>query len=331
MAVFFFVIGLEIKRELDTGELRDPRAATLPALAAVGGMVVPAVLYVALAGGGEAGRGWGIPMATDIAFVLGVLAVLGRRVPSRLKLFLLTLAIIDDIGAIVVIAVFYSGGVHLGWLASAALAFIGVWLLRVGGVSRPIAYLPLAVVAWVCTLESGVHATIAGVALGLLTPARPVAGRAVLTDLEHRLHPWSSFLVVPVFALANAGVALGADQVGEAAASTVSWAVVVGLVVGKTVGVAGMTAIAVRLRIARLPQGLTARHVVGGGTLAGVGFTVSLFVTGLAFDSTDLIDQAKVGILVASVVAGALGTAVLVIGPRRPTGSTTASKVGISR
>ena len=318
MAVFFFVVGLEIKRELVVGELSDPRAASLPVLAALGGMVVPAVLFIAIAGGGEAGRGWGIPMATDIAFVVGVLALLGSRVPSGLKLFVLTLAIVDDLGAIAVIAVFYSEGIDAAWLAGAGASLLLVVVARRLGLRSPLAYVPLALAAWVCTLESGVHATVAGVGLGLLTPARPFRGQPVLENLEHRLHPWSSFLIVPVFALANAGVDLGSGAVRSALGGRTAWAVIVGLLVGKTLGIAAFAALGLRLRAGRLPAEVRLGHIVGAGALAGIGFTVSLFVANLAFDTPDLIADAKIGILAASVLAGTLGTTVLLMLRRHP-------------
>ena len=313
MAVFFFLIGLEIKREAAVGELREVKAAVLPALGALGGMAVPAALFLLLAGGGEAAQGWGIPMATDIAFAVGVLSLLGPRVPGGLKVFLLTLAIIDDIGAIVVIALFYSGGVAVPWLAgtAACLAAVGAW--RRLGFSSPLAYVPLGIVAWYCTYRAGVHPTIAGVALGILTPAHPVDGRDVLEELEHRLHPWSSFLVVPVFALANAGVDLGDGALGRALSSRVALAVFVGLVVGKTLGISLFALGARRFGVGRLPDGVGAGHVVGTAALGGIGFTVALFITGLAFTDVALQDEAKIGILVGSVFAGAVGAIVLAV------------------
>ncbi|HVF76434.1 MAG TPA: Na+/H+ antiporter NhaA [Acidimicrobiales bacterium] len=313
MAVFFFLIGLEIKREAAVGELREVKAAVLPALGALGGMAVPALLFVLLAGGGKAAQGWGIPMATDIAFAVGVLALLGPRVPGGLKVFLLTLAIIDDIGAIVVIAVFYSGGVAVPWLAAAAVCLAAVVAWQRFGFSSPLAYVPLGIVAWYCTYRAGVHPTIAGVALGVLTPAHPVDGRHVLEDLEHRLHPWSSFLVVPVFALANAGVALGDGALGRALSSRVALAVFVGLVVGKTLGISSFVLGARRFDVGRLPDGVHGGHVVGTAALGGIGFTVALFITGLAFEDAALQDEAKIGILAASVVAGLIGAAVLAV------------------
>ncbi len=300
MALFFLVVGLEIKRELVIGELQDRRAAALPAVAALGGMVVPALLFLALAGDG-ARRGWGAPMATDIAFALGVIGLLGKRVPSAARLFLLTLAIVDDLGAIAVIAVVYSGTINLAWLAGAAVAVLGVALLK----GRWWALLTLGPVAWWCTHESGVHATIAGVALGLVIPVSRGEG------YEHRLHPYTSFLVVPIFALANAGVVLSGafDAPG---AGQLAVAVGVGLVIGKLVGVAGATWLALRLRVGVLPEGMGAGHVLGIAAMAGIGFTVSLFVVELAYlQAPPLAAGAKIGVLVASVTAAALGAALL--------------------
>jgi Na+:H+ antiporter, NhaA family len=311
MALFFFVVGLEIKRELVRGELQQPRTAALPVIAAIGGMVVPAVLFWALVGSGEAARGWGIPMATDIAFAVGVLALLGRHVPRGLKVFVLTLAIVDDIGAILVIALFYTADFEAGWLLGAVASLAVVVVARRLGVNHPVAYIPMAVVAWYCTYRSGIHPTIAAVALGLLTPARPVGGRPVLEDLEHRLHPWSSYFVIPVFALANAGVALGGDAIGDAAGSRLTWAVIVGLVVGKLTGIAGATFIGARTRLGQLPAGVGNIHIIGAGAVGGIGFTVSLFITGLAFSTEALQAQAKIGILVGSLLAAALGAAIL--------------------
>ena len=300
MAVFFFVVGLEIKRELVTGHLADRRAAALPAIAAVGGMAVPALLYAAFNAGGEGAAGWGIPMATDIAFAVGVLALLGDRVPQTLKVLLLALAIVDDIGAIAVIAVFYSDGVDLRWLGAAVAGLVLVRLLR--RAPAP-AIAAIGVAVWWFTYESGVHATIAGVALGVMLP--------VSQRLEDALHPWTSYVVVPVFALANAGVVLSSDLRGDAATSPITIGVAVGLVVGKVVGVAGATALATRAGIGRLPGEVGGRQVVGLGAVAGIGFTVSIFIAGLAFDDPAQIDEAKVGILVASALAAALGAVIL--------------------
>jgi Na+:H+ antiporter, NhaA family len=311
MALFFFVVGLEIKRELMYGELQEPRTAALPVIAAIGGMVVPVVLFWALAGSGEAARGWGIPMATDIAFAVGLLALLGRHAPRGLKVFVLTLAIVDDIGAILVIALFYAEQFELGWLLGGVASLALVVVARRSGVNHPVAYIPMAVVAWYCTYRSGIHPTIAAVALGLLTPAGPVGGRPVLEDLEHRLHPWSSYFVIPVFALANAGVALNGDAIGEAAGSRLTWAVIAGLVAGKLTGIAGATFIGARTRLGQLPGGVGNVHIIGAGAVGGIGFTVSLFITGLAFSTEALQAQAKIGILVGSLMAALLGAAIL--------------------
>ena len=317
MTLFFFLVGLEIKRELVVGELRDRRTAALPAVAALGGMVVPALLYVAVNAGGGGLDGWAIPMATDIAFAVGVLALLGARVPSRLKLFLLTFAIVDDIGAIVVIALFYSRGLDVWWLAGAAGAILLVLVMARLGVHHPLWYVLPGVALWVCLLESGVEATLAGVALGLLCPARPRGGRPVLERLEHHLLPWSSFLVVPVFALANAGVVLTADSIDAALRSRITIGIVVGLVVGKFVGIMGATTLGLRSGVGRLPEGVTQRQIAGVAVLGGIGFTVALFVSDLTFHGTAL-DHAKIGVLGASVIAAVLGMVVLLFLLRTP-------------
>jgi NhaA family Na+:H+ antiporter len=315
MTIFFFVVGLEIKREIVDGELRDPKYASLPVLAAIGGMVVPALLFTAVNAGGDGARGWGIPMATDIAFAMGVLALLGPRVPSALKLFLLTLAIVDDIGAILVIAVFYTSSVEGIWLIGAIGTVAIIVVMKRLGLSSPLLYVVPAVGLWVCTHESGIHATIAGVALGLLTPAARGAARGPLEHLEGRLHPWSSFVVVPIFALANAGVVLGGGALERAASSSIAWGIVLGLVVGKVIGIASFSALGVRLRISRLPSGMRMRNIVGAGMLAGIGFTVSLFIADLSFTGPTL-DTAKVGVLAASLFAGLAGAGLLAITAR---------------
>jgi NhaA family Na+:H+ antiporter len=317
MAIFFFVVGLEIKRELLEGDLRDPKTAALPALAAFGGMVLPAALFFALNPGAPARDGWGIPVATDIAFAVGLLALLGPRVPKPLKLFLLTLAIVDDIGAILVIALFYSDGVSGQWLGGAAATLLVFFLLQRVGVRNPLVYVVPGVVLWVCMFESGVHATIAGVILGLLAPNQHWRGQPVIGRLERHIHPWTSFLIVPLFALANAGVDLGGGVLGDALSSRVTLGVVVGLVVGKTVGISAAVAVAVRLRLGRLPSGVRARQIVGVAAVAGIGFTVSLFIAELSFAGTRHLGDAKIGILAASLLSGLLGALVLVRGPRR--------------
>lgn len=351
MTIFFFVVGLEIKYELVHGDLRDPRTAALPIVAAVGGMVVPALLYVAIAGGGEAGSGWGIPMATDIAFAVGVLGVLGRRIPSAARLFLLTLAIVDDIGAILVIAVFYTADLSLGWLAAALGLLVAMAVLRAVRVWAVPVYVILGVAAWFALLESGVHATLAGVAIGLLTPAvallRPQVAADYAADclrdheldaeelhrlrfllaesvpmverLQSRLHPFSSYVVLPVFALANAGVALGDGMLADAVTSSVGLGIGVGLVIGKPLGIALACLLAIRLGVGRMPAGTSWAQLVGVGAVAGIGFTVSLFIAGLSFPgSAALTDEAKVGILLASVLAAVIGALVLLLASRGP-------------
>ena len=351
MAIFFLVVGLEIKRELVAGELRDPKAAALPAIAALGGMIVPAVIFLALVAGegGEATRGWGIPMATDIAFSIGVVALLGSRVPVGAKLFLLALAIVDDIGAIAVIAIFYTEDLSFSWLAAAIVTLIVIGAAQKGGIRAATFYWPMGILAWFFLLESGVHATLAGVALGLMTPARPMYsdeeyhrkativldtyatepesphGRdridhearqlasianesiAPLNRLEYLLHPWSSFLIVPLFALANAGVRFEGVNIIDALTSPVALGVALGLLVGKIVGISMFTALAVRFGLGRLPRNTTWRQIFGLAALAGIGFTVSLFVTGLAFDDPGLTDLAKIGIFAGSGAAGVIG------------------------
>jgi Na+:H+ antiporter, NhaA family len=340
MAVFFFVIGLEIKRELVEGELRDPRRAALPAVAAVGGMVVPALLYLAVNAGGEGAAGWGIPMATDIAMAVGVLSLLGRRVPASLKLFLLALAIVDDIGAILVIAIFYSKGIEVDALMVTIGLGGAVLAMRVAGIRPVLTYVAVGIGMWLALHESGLHATLVGVILGLMTPTRPfrqaqLIDESQLTDLstpsaaretatlaresvsvvewlEHRLHPWTSFVIVPLFALANAGVPLSAAALSTAATSPITHGVVLGLVVGKLVGVASFTWLTVTVGLGLLPADVDRRGLLGVAALAGIGFTVSIFVTGLAFDDPGLQDEAKVGILAASLVAAVIGSVILV-------------------
>ncbi len=350
MAVFFFVLGLEIKQELVDGQLSSARAAAVPALGALGGMLLPAAIYLALNAGGPGADGWGIPTATDVAFSLGVLALLGSRVPAELKVLLLALAIADDVGAIVVIAAFYSDHLSPAWLAVAAAGLLLVVAMRQRRVWYPPLYVVLGLAVWFATRESGIHATIAGVALGLLTPARSFMPRAdadriagqlsaddnvdaaevreisfriresvpVAERLETLLHPWTSYVIVPIFALANAGVVVSGDSLSDAATSRITLGVVAGLVVGKLVGVGAAIALAVRTGLGRLPPEVTGRHVAGMAALAGIGFTVSLFVTGLAFPGPDLADEAKLGVIAASIVAASLGAAILLMGRPRP-------------
>jgi NhaA family Na+:H+ antiporter len=311
MAVFFFVVGLEIKRELVTGELRDPRAAALPAVAALGGVVLPAAIFLAWTWDSNAAGGWGIAMATDIAFAVGLLALLGSRVSPGAKLFLLTIAIVDDIIAISVIAAVYTDTVSLPWLLSAVGGLTVVVLLRRVGVGQIWPYVAIGGVVWACTLESGVHATIAGVLLGLLTPTGEVHGRDVLVTLEHRLHPWSAFVIIPLFALANAGVVLSGSALGEAVRSPLALGIASGLVVGKILGISGATFLMLRLGWGVLPYGVHRAQIWGVAAVAGIGFTVSLFIADLAYDDPALTEVAKIGIFAGSLLSGLIGAALL--------------------
>ncbi|MEO8423200.1 MAG: Na+/H+ antiporter NhaA [Actinomycetota bacterium] len=350
MTLFFLLVGLEIKRELTVGELREWRAAALPMIAALGGMVIPALIYAAVNAGGPGANGWGIPMATDVAFALAVLTLAARFAPPSLKPFLLTLAIVDDIGAIVVIAAFYSGGIRWEPLGVAAGLLLVIVLMQRVHVRSTSAYLVLGFFVWYATYRSGVHPTIAGVVLGLLTPSlafqRPeavsdearrtadltedepgtpdadahwwlrlagISREAVspLARVEHTLLPWSSFVILPMFALANAGVELSWSALGAATTSRIALGVVAGLVIGKLAGIWLATFAAVKLGVARLPDGVERVTIAGLAATAGVGFTVSLFIADLAFDDASLLDEAKLGILAASLLAGGLGYVVL--------------------
>ena len=343
MAIFFFVVGLEIKREMVVGELRKPAAAALPAVAALGGMVVPALIYTAFNVGGSASSGWGIPMATDIAFALGVLSLLGNRVPSSLKIFLLSLAIVDDVGAIVVIAVFYTDGLSSGWLLVAACLVFLLLAMRVTRIWYAPAYLVVGLALWLAIFESGVHATFAGVILGVFTPARPLVSSdvevvnpiakvttgpisvpiirrtsfelrehvSVVDRLEDLLHPWTSFFIIPVFALANAGVSLSTDAISEALDSPVTLGIVAGLVLGKLSGIWVSAWLGVRSGLCQLPQDATWAKIAGVSAVAGIGFTVSLFIAGLEFKAGPHITDAKIGIFTASVIAAVVGVVIL--------------------
>jgi len=348
MALFFFVVGMEIKRELVTGELRDRRAVALPAMAALGGMVVPAAIYLAFNAGGAGSDGWGIPMATDIAFALGVVALLGSRVPPAVKVLLLTVAIIDDIGAIVVIAIFYTDRLEFKFVVAALAIAACVAVMH----RMRIVYPPLLAIAgfalWLAVFESGIHATIAGVVMGLLTPARPLQSgleaeeivdvlqdgddiraeevRATATlirdsvsacdRLIDALHPWTSYLIVPIFALANAGIVLSVDALMSP--SAVLGGVAVALVAGKFIGVTLFSWVAVRFGFGRLPDQVRWAHIMGVGAVAGIGFTVSLFITGLAFSDVAIQADAKIGILAASIIAAIAGTTFLAVAARKP-------------
>lgn len=357
MTIFFFVVGLEIKREMVAGELADPRRALLPVFAAAGGMVMPAAIYLALQWGQPGQRGWAIPMATDIAFVVGFLALFGSRVPFGLKIFLLSLAIVDDLGAVLIIALVFSDALAWNWLGAAAAGFAVTYLFNRIGVRQVGSYLIVGVFIWLAFLKSGIHPTVAGVLLGLLTPASAWVGdkafAQVLNDflgmegstglapvderqylerlqftaresisplhrLETALHPWVAFVIMPVFALANAGVRLEPSGLIE----PVALAVAAGLVIGKPLGVVLFSVLAVRLGVTALPTGVSWRTLVGGACLAGIGFTMALFLNALVFPVADFpANEAagKVGTLAGSLISAALGGVLLVAVLRRTT------------
>lgn len=317
MAVFFFVVGLEIKREILDGALSDARRRRLPVLAALAGMAAPAVVFLAVSHGiPMLHRGWAIPAATDIAFAMGVLALIGRRVPPSIRLFLLTVAVVDDLGAVLVIAIFYTGGVAWPWLLAAAGVFTAMIAANRAGATRVWVYAILAVVLWVCVLQSGVHATVAGVLAALTVPMKLDAHfDCPLLRLEHRLVPWNGFLVVPLFGLANAGVDLrGSGLAGVLA--PLPLAIAAGLLLGKQAGVLSAVMLAERLGLAARPKGAGLAHLWGMALLCGIGFTMSLFIAALAFpDRLDLVEQAKLGILGGSLLSALAGALVLRLAP----------------
>lgn len=337
MAIFFLVVGLEIKREIVEGELRDRSRRALPVFAAVGGMVLPALIYAVINLGSPEIRGWGIPMATDIALAVGVMTLAGRIRPS-LKLFLLTLAIVDDIGAILVVGIFSASDIELGWIGVACVAVTALVVLLRRRLDLLWVYLVVGGALWFALFQAGIHATLAGVILGLLAPTTPylspeLIDQSELTNLgsardaqitarlarsavsvvewlEHRLHPWTSYLIVPVFALANAGSSLSADTLNGAVSSPVAWGVLIGLLFGKPIGILAASSLAVRWGVASLPAGVTWAEIGGAGLMAGIGFTVSLFIADVALPPAAA-DYAKVGIFAASIAAGSLGLLVL--------------------
>lgn len=356
MVLFFFVVGLEVKREILIGELSNPRQAVLPISAAIGGMVVPALFYFMLNSSGDAARGWGIPMATDIAFALGVIALLGKRVPKPVIPFLLSLAIVDDLGAVMIIAVFYTDTIHLGALGFAGGCLAFLVFLNMASVRAPLPYLFIGFLMWIAMMKSGVHATLAGVLTALTIPARSSCDATVFVErmtmltrdfidqinlddrndaelnilknsqkqlilaayedtiqkmespmqhLEHNLHVWVSFLIVPLFALANAGIPIDFGELGSIARHPVTLGILLGLVAGKTFGVFIFSWAATASGISKLPEGMTLSHILGVAMLAGIGFTMSIFIGSLAFEhQPELLLYSKVGIVMASVIAG---------------------------
>ena len=321
MAVFFFLVGLEIKRELIQGELSSFDKAALPAIAAIGGMAMPALVFVAINWGSpETLSGWAIPAATDIAFALGILMLLGNRVPVALKVMLLAVAIIDDLGAILIIALFYTSDLSLGMLGLAAIGFAALVSLNLSGVRHTAPYVLIGTVIWVCVLKSGIHATLAGVLVALTIPLRTgdrqtgdgvdagdgEAHQSPLHKLEHDLHPWIAYMVLPAFAFANAGVSFGGISPGDIT-GVLPLGIALGLVIGKPLGVFGFSFLAVKSGLVRLPDGLGWRHVAGLSAIAGIGFTMSLFIGTLAFNSGELLNQVRIGVLLGSIVSALAG------------------------
>lgn len=322
MAIFFFVIGMEIKKEILVGELSSLKKAILPVAAAFGGMILPALIYFFLNPKAPGSSGWGIPMATDIAFALGILTLFGKRVPLALKVFLLALAIVDDLGAVLVIAVFYTQDIRIEGLLAAWVALTVMWFMRRVGIRSYLAYTAWGVGAWAGVLFSGVHATVAGVLIGLLTPLTYKVSRESLTTyspldtLVHWLHPWVSFGIMPVFALANAGIAMGGIEITELIGHPVHQGVGLGLLLGKPAGILLFSYIAVLLGLASLPSGISWRHILGTGFLGGIGFTMALFISNLALPA-QLEIYSKTGIIFGSILSGILGSLILLLTLRK--------------
>jgi NhaA family Na+:H+ antiporter len=312
MSIFFFVVGLEIKRELTSGHLASFKKALLPFIAAIGGMAVPALIYLAIAGGVAPG-GWGVPVATDIALAVGLLTMIGPSVTASLRSFLLALAVIDDIGAILIIAFVYSTGIKVSWLAAAALCIAMIAMLKKAGVESTLIYSLFAFTLWFCLYKTGVHPTLAGVILGLMTP-NIVRKRTRVEDiedgsvsviewLEHKFHPMSTFFVVPVFAFANTGVVITAESIKDATQSVIAWGIFFGLVIGKPLGVLIASIAAKRSKLAEFPEGATNSSILATGSAAGIGFTVAIFIANLAFDDAQTQDIAVLAVIVASVAS----------------------------
>jgi NhaA family Na+:H+ antiporter len=317
MSIFFFVVGLEIKRELTSGHLASVKKAMLPFIAAIGGMAVPALIYLTIAGGVAPG-GWGVPVATDIALAVGLLTMIGPSVTASLRSFLLALAVIDDIGAILVIAFVYSTGINFSWLAAAALSIGLIAALKKAGVESAVIYSLFAFTLWFSFYKTGVHPTLAGVILGLMTPNILRRGTkvedtddgsvSVIEWLEHKFHPLSTFLVVPIFAFANTGVVITSESIKGASQSLIAWGIFFGLVVGKPIGVLVASVAAKQLKVADFPEGANNSSILATGSAAGIGFTVAIFIANLAFDDAQTQDIAVLAVIVASVVSALLST-----------------------
>jgi len=318
MSVFFFVVGLEIKREITSGHLASVKKAMLPFVAAIGGMAFPALIYLAIAGE-VAPAGWGVPVATDIALAVGLLTMLGSSVAASLRSFLLALAVIDDIGAILVIAFVYSTGINFSWLAAALFSILFIALLKKTGVSSTIVYSLFAFTLWFSLYKTGVHPTLAGVILGLMTPNIPHkrtnlidtgdGSVSIIEWLEHKFHPVSTFVVVPVFAFANTGVVITSESIRGASQSLIAWGIFFGLVVGKPLGVLSASLVAKRLNVAELPDGVNTSSLLATGSAAGIGFTVAIFIANLAFKDVQTQDIAVLAVIIASIVSALLSIA----------------------
>ncbi len=316
MAIFFLLIGLELKREMLEGKLKNPRDVVLPGVAAVGGMILPALVFVAINWGYDENlRGWAIPAATDIAFALGILALVGKRAPVSLKVFLLTLAILDDLGAIIIIALFYTAELKIDYLYLALIPLAGLIWLNLKGAHRLAPAILLGSIMWYFVLKSGVHATLAGVVTAFCIPLKDRWGKSPLHSLEHGLTPYVNYLIIPIFAFANAGVVLTGMTFADLLAP-LPLGIALGLLIGKQVGVFGLTMLMVKTGMARMPHGATALHIYGIASLAGVGFTMSLFIGGLSFDNPELMNQVRVGVLSGSIVSGIIGYTALMIASR---------------
>ncbi len=365
MAIFFFVVGLEIKREILVGELSTFRQAALPMSAAIGGMLVPALIYFALNPEGPSAKGWAIPMATDIAFTIGAAKLLGARVPRSLLIFLTALAIVDDLGAVLVIAIFYTSDIAVNHLLVTGVSLLVLAGINILGFRRPFPYIVLGCLVWLTVFLSGLHATVAGILVAMTIPARSrfdtdtflrraqrildefdcagTCSYSVYTNEDHQaavrtlesmcrsvepplhrieyfLHPWVVFGIMPLFALANAGVAMNLGDIGATLTSPTSLGIILGLVVGKQIGITAGAWIAVKSRLALLPEGIGFKHIYGGSALCGIGFTMSLFIANLAFAGEPILDPAKIGILAASLISGVVGLLVLHLGTRKGDG-----------
>lgn len=310
MAIFFFVVGMEIKRELVIGELKSIKKTILPISAAIGGMIVPAIIYSIFNYNHQTIGGWGIPMATDIAFALGILSLVKDKAPKGIVVFLTALAIVDDLGAIIVIAIFYTNQISWIALATGLIIFITLILANKFNIKSPFVFIALGIILWVSLLKSGIHATVAGVLLGMTLPLGKnvhESKKSMLYRFEHALTPWSSFVIMPIFALANSGITVDINSLSANLLTPVSLGIIFGLFAGKQVGVFGASYILVKLKIAKLPSQVTKRHLYGASVLSGVGFTMSLFVSSLSFADETILSTAKISIMIASVLAAILG------------------------